>query len=381
MRFALVVPYGLNQSGLIVMASRLRDEFLRQGHRTILVAGNNTLDELSSSLNSIHQYNDVNSWLMENCGTYDILLWAGLNQELEGIREQIATSIFLRCSANKQVYFIWERTGSEITLPDKNLLRNLVSNASDGFFAFNKQLINELRDCKVPEKLVFPISPGVDTHIRFIPAVTEAERNDLKFSFKWPSNLVTVLYVGRFVRRKQTDWLVETWIGDRSLQAKAHLVLIGSGFGQKDSVEERVCQLARSVSNVSIVPHKFESDWAPYYRAANMFVLASRREGEPIVLSEAMACGLPIVATKIPGHMALVQSELTGLLFEPGNPTQLLLALNRLIDNGSYRQELGKNARQLAVSQRDISVVANKFLAIFSNRESTSFRKKHRFCS
>jgi len=292
----------------------------------------------------------------------------GFYQNEEDIEDQVLVSIPLREQFGKRVFFLWERTGNTNVVPNERLRRLLISRSTDGVIALNQQQIAVLSELGVPPYLIHLIPPGVDTRQQFRPLYSRSERYNLRRKLGWPTEPIIVLSIGRFVKRKRIDFILKTWLQDIWLQKNARLVIVGSGFNHRDSTESEVYKLADRSSSITVIPHRDEMDRSLYYRAADLFVLAGILEGEPSVLIEAAACGLPIVASNIPGHTGLVHSGQSGLLFEPDNPRQLQAALHALVESESYRAKLGKNARELAVRERDIAVIAKMFIKAFSSR-------------
>jgi len=86
-------------------------------------------------------------------------------------------------------------------------------------------------------------------------------------------------------------------------------------------------------------------DPAPLYRKADVFVLTSDHEGTPNVILEAMACGLPVVATAVGGVPDLVQDGVTGFLCAPRDTAGIVAALARLAGDPVLRREMGERAR------------------------------------
>lgn len=100
------------------------------------------------------------------------------------------------------------------------------------------------------------------------------------------------------------------------------------------------------------------------YRGVDFFVLPSRDEGMPNVVLEAMASGLPIIASRIRGNVDLVEEDQNGLLFEPGNATELRRALERMIGSPQSRERWGAESRWRA-EQRSWDDVAQRYLRLF----------------
>jgi starch synthase len=125
------------------------------------------------------------------------------------------------------------------------------------------------------------------------------------------------------------------------------LLLIGTG-SDADALAQRIAELC--LSNIVWV-NEYILDRAVmrrYLLAADLYTLPSRHEGFPVAPIEAMACGLPIVATDAPGIPdILVEGERSGgLMVARDDPNALAEAINCLLDNATWRSALGKLAQQ-----------------------------------
>jgi len=89
----------------------------------------------------------------------------------------------------------------------------------------------------------------------------------------------------------------------------------------------------------------FVADTAPYYRAMDVMVLPTWREGFPNVVLEAAASGIPVVTTLCTGSRDAVVPEVTGLLIPPGYPEAIREAVLQLLGNPERRRRMGKAAR------------------------------------
>lgn len=85
----------------------------------------------------------------------------------------------------------------------------------------------------------------------------------------------------------------------------------------------------------------------------------------PMAVIEAMASGLPVVATNVGGLPDLIQDRVTGLLVEPSCPDQMLVALRTLQSNHRLRAEIKRNGFQLAVTKFDIEKRVNQLVEIY----------------
>jgi glycosyltransferase involved in cell wall biosynthesis len=81
------------------------------------------------------------------------------------------------------------------------------------------------------------------------------------------------------------------------------------------------------------------------YKRSNLFLFPSRHEGMPNAVLEAMASGLPVIASRIAGNEELVLNDKTGLLVETEKVDELRNALHKLLNNASLRQKMGRASR------------------------------------
>jgi glycosyltransferase involved in cell wall biosynthesis len=100
------------------------------------------------------------------------------------------------------------------------------------------------------------------------------------------------------------------------------------------------------------------------YHRANLFPYPSRHEGMPNAVLEAMASGLPVIASRIAGNEELVIPEETGLLIEPDNQQALEKALLSLLTNPNKRQKMGEAGRQRAIDRYPWERIADRYLRL-----------------
>ncbi|HEY9669630.1 MAG TPA: glycosyltransferase family 1 protein [Coleofasciculaceae cyanobacterium] len=159
-------------------------------------------------------------------------------------------------------------------------------------------------------------------------------------------------YVGRFDPRKGIETLVRA-IGQSHLRGKENLKLIiggGSRPGQSDGKErERIEGIVAELgmTDFTIFPGRLSDDILPaYYAAADVCVVPSHYEPFGLVAIEAMASGTPVVASDVGGLQFTVVSEETGLLAPPQDDAAFAVAIDRILSNPDWRNQLGKQARQ-----------------------------------
>lgn len=163
------------------------------------------------------------------------------------------------------------------------------------------------------------------------------------------SGEVRILSVGRMTREKRYDRLLEIAASARR-QSKRQIRMILAGDGPlRPQLEAQAAQLGLFPDGVEF--RGSQEDIAPLYRDADLFLLTSDYEGSPNVVLEAMASGLPVVATRVGGVPELVQDGVTGYMADPQATSRLAEALLELAEDEAKRREFGARARAF-VEQR-----------------------------
>jgi glycosyltransferase involved in cell wall biosynthesis len=156
-----------------------------------------------------------------------------------------------------------------------------------------------------------------------------------------PQGPPVLLSVARLVPDKDHDTLLGAFSQLSRHHPEAELWLVGNG-PRRPVLEQKVLDLGIS-GQVKFIPG--EQDLRPLYHQADLFVLSSVAEALPNVVLEAMAAGLPGVATRVGGVPEAVVSEATGLLVAPRDVSGLAGALGRLLDDPEARHTMGRQGR------------------------------------
>lgn len=172
-----------------------------------------------------------------------------------------------------------------------------------------------------------------------------------------------IICVGRLVHHKGHAVLLEA-IADLMHRGRRAKVAIVGGGPKLESLEQRSRQLGLA-DRVSFMGPLGQDDVRDLYEQADICCLPSFAEGVPVVLMEAMAMGVPVVATRIMGVPELVQDGLTGLLVAAGRPGELADALERLIEDPAARRRMGAAGREDVVQGFDVNRSAEKLNEIF----------------
>jgi glycosyltransferase involved in cell wall biosynthesis len=181
-----------------------------------------------------------------------------------------------------------------------------------------------------------------------------------------------VFYVGRFDPRKGIETLVRA-VGQSKLRGQEKLKLIiggGSRPGQSDGIErDRIEGIVAELgmSDFTIFPGRLGDDILPaYYAAADVCVVPSHYEPFGLVAIEAMASGTPVVASDVGGLQFTVIPEETGLLAAPKDEADFADAIDRILSNPDWRDQLGKGARARVESKFSWDGVAHQLSDLYT---------------
>jgi glycosyltransferase involved in cell wall biosynthesis len=201
------------------------------------------------------------------------------------------------------------------------LADHLLTNAG----ALKSQLASQ---CRIPARRISVIVNGVDTDF-FAPA-REPQPGPPR-----------MLCIARMVADKDHDTLIHAFQRVAATRPEAELWLVGDG-PRKPAVSQ-LCQALGLADQVKLLPGR--TDLRPLLHQACLLVLSSVYEALPNVVLEAMAAGLPVVATSVGGLPEVVSQGETGFLVPPGDAEALATALNSILAAPERREALGQAGR------------------------------------
>ncbi|HEX3646204.1 MAG TPA: glycosyltransferase family 4 protein [Vicinamibacterales bacterium] len=244
----------------------------------------------------------------------------------------------------------------------KGTIRALYRGA-DAFACISRDIERETLACGVPRERVWYLPNAIDmTHFR--PA-EPGERDRLRRERNLPLDRVVCLFVGRLSREKGVLELLEAW---RRLQpSDARLVIAGpdmpghpwdAGGPGRAFVEQH--GLGASVRFVGPL-----ADVAPMIKAADLVVQPSHFEALGLSAIEALACGVPLVASAVGGLLDFVVEGENGRLCPPRDPAALASCIGPLLTDSGARARLAARARVSVLHEYDELAVFGRMRALF----------------
>ena len=165
----------------------------------------------------------------------------------------------------------------------------------------------------------------------------------------------TFVFIGRIVRDKGIDELVEAFTSLHTRHPEARLILVGRFEDNLDPVSESTRAAIHSHPAIEAVGN--QSDVRPWLAASDALVFPSYREGFPNVVIEAGAMGLPSIVTDINGSREIIHDGENGVIVPSHSSQALLQAMTQFIENPQTTSAMAHNARPLIASRYEQSFV------------------------
>jgi 1,2-diacylglycerol 3-alpha-glucosyltransferase len=179
----------------------------------------------------------------------------------------------------------------------------------------------------------------------------------MRIKLKLPPEAPVILHVGQLHTAKQVG-IVILAAGQVMHQTNAHLVIVGDG-PQKPALMKMCKTLGIEDRSHFIGYLSLEEGLPVIYRLASLFVTASEIETQGLVLLEAAASGLPIVATRSTCIPEIVDDQINGFLSEPGDVFAMAASIAALLSDPMKAKKMGKASREL-VREHDIRFTLDK---------------------
>ncbi|MCE5252020.1 glycosyltransferase [bacterium] len=279
--------------------------------------------------------------------------------------------IAARVSRATGVPLIIQLHGSDVFTAEKNALFRSMARfaASQATYIFSPSpdLTARLRAIGIDTRKCGLVPNTVESD--FSANVTGADVHRLRGRLGIPPNNRIVLAMGRMVHVKGFTYLLDAF---RTIAAgHEHVTLVLAGGGVLfDEMKEYAARLG--LENRVVMPGAVMRDEGPvYFRMADLLVVPSIRhesgavDGLPVVVPEAMAAGLPIVASNVGGIPVLVRDGITGILVSERDTAALAEAIGRLIGNDELRNTLGSRSRRVIERSVNYDTVAEYMTSVY----------------
>jgi glycosyltransferase involved in cell wall biosynthesis len=226
--------------------------------------------------------------------------------------------------------------------------------SAERFISISEQIRKEMIECGIPSEKIL----GIPNFVNVAKFRTSYEsRISARKKYSIPDDQLVFLFVGRLVERKGVEFLLRAW----QKCSPGILWIVGSG-----PEETRLKQLRQVLGLEHVMFREETSSPVEFFQLADVFVLPSLKEGFPVVVIEAMSCGLPCIATRIGGVVDQIEDGRTGKLVDPGQVQELSDAIQYVATNERERKQWGKAARETVLQRYDISQVISTYQSLYS---------------
>ena len=196
----------------------------------------------------------------------------------------------------------------------------------------------------VQTKALLPWARGIMRGRHHVEAIPNPVRDMDSYAVALPRETKRIVSVGRLAPQKGHDVLLRAFAEVAAAHPDWNLAIVGEGPDRQAlSQLAIVLGVAQRVELIGWVPEPGE-----VLAASDIFVMASRYEGFPNALLEAMACGIPVISTHSVGAQEIVTDGHDGLLTPVGDEIALAQAMRRLIEDPALRARLARNGNEVS---------------------------------
>jgi glycosyltransferase involved in cell wall biosynthesis len=300
-------------------------------------------------------------WIAQNYHRFDVF------HGLSGFHYTVAPAY---CAERHGLPAALFMANSGIELTDKRGLKALLGlprkrramvRRLSAVIAMSEEIQQEARNIGVADHRIFRIPMGVDAD-RFSPAENDHQRAMLRRKLRW-ANVATVLFVGGINRRKRPHLLIDV-VAKAGKRGMACQLILAGPEQETDYVFEMKQKIQSLGLDSRVIWHGFTDKIEVLYKAADIFVLPSEREGMSAALVEAMASGLPPIVTPVSGVADLLQSGTNGRVVD-GSVAQLGDALESYLRDPQLREAHGRAARETILTRCSSEAVLQQYQELY----------------
>jgi glycosyltransferase involved in cell wall biosynthesis len=303
-------------------------------------------------------------WDLVMICAFRVLGWVGVWSHLLGLRTWMRAEACGEWSGS----FIWQGAGRARPRRIRKLLcwpyiacRNLCFRCVDAFVSIGPDIRAELESGPGRPRRILDIPNGLDLAAFAPPALSR--RTAQRRALGWGEEAFVWAYSGKLIRGKGLEDLLQAWEQVLEVVPAARLLLIGSGEGQPLNCEP---QLRRTVESrhweESVMLTGYVADVAALLSAADGYVFPSHRESFGLGPLEAMAMGLPVVATRSGGVEAFLEEGVTGRLVPVGDVEALGAVMLESMRHPEQMQTLAAAGRDRVVERYAIDQIASRHI-------------------
>ncbi len=370
MKIALVTPYDYPYPGGVnEHVTALCHELRALGHETLILAASTTDEDVLGD--SVIKVSGVISPMPISGSTARITLAPQVYQRVRKIlRDEKFDVVHVHEPAVPMLSLVVLRLSNALNIGTFHAFRE-----TNGLYEYAAPVVRRVFD-RLDGRIF--VSDVVRAYItRYFPGDYVVIPNGIHFARFAASNIKpierfddgrpNILFVGRLETRKGFQHLLRAYPAIKQAIPDARLIVVGA-FGDKEKAPFLRYVRAHKLRSVHFVGYVSPDELPRYYRTATVFCAPNTGfESFGIVLLEAMAAGVPIVASDIAGFRTVIEDRRQGWLVPPGDECAIARAIIELLTDSARRAQMGE-AGQRTARQYDWSIVARRVLAYYQDR-------------
>jgi len=223
-------------------------------------------------------------------------------------------------------------------------------------------------DCQISVARSFLKHKNVNENIRVIPNGADVRKLKIKYKkskTQIKNKKIKLLFIGRLEEIKGVDILLKALGKVKDKLPKFELRIVGEG-SQKKGLEKLMHRLDLC-KQVKFLGRKIGQKLTEEYQEADLFVLPSRSEGQPLTLLEAWAAGLPVLATSVGDNPRMVIEGKNGFLVKAGNVGSLSRGLLKAFKKRKQWKKIGQRGYNLVGKKYTWDKTAEKIYKVYKN--------------
>jgi len=345
MKIAILTPYFLpdNVGGSEVAAYNIAKYLALHNHQVhVVTSSSKGLPKQSIESNFfVHRVNVIKGRFIHliSYAFSSIIMLLKINPDVIHVQSTASgISAMLINNIKKSPYIVYCQ-GSDVYLPWflKKEISTFVFGKASSILALTNDMKLKIQDIYNTDVVVLP--NGVDL-LKFLDVGNFNVRNALNIQ---PTEHL-LLFVGRLHQIKGLEYLVKAMKLILLRHPNTKLAIIGEGKEKQNIIN---CIMEHKLeNNIILVGHIPHAQIPIYMLSSDVFILPSLSEGLPLVCLEAMAAGLPIIATRVGGLPEIIEEGINGFLVDPGKPEQIAESLCVLLDNKELRYYISKQNKK-----------------------------------
>ena len=279
---------------------------------------------------------------------------------------QILAALLYKKNKTPHHIYTFHRSLSTDTSGVKNKLRNFYANHKTDIITVGS---NERREHLLKENILLS-----DKKIKLIPFGIDLDRyyhsdtanHELRNKFDIKDTDVVLGGVGHFGKEKGIDIILRSFseLDKYSNNKNIKLIIVGKGNHKQTSF---INNLANDLNiSAKVIFPGFDNHIEKWYSCFDIFLHAPRKEAFGLVAVEAMAAGIPVIATRVGGLIDIVEHNKSGYLVNPNSASELARYTQKLIDNSQNIHKYGNHGFDLACTKYSLSRFANEYYKLYS---------------